>query len=64
MKKGDTYQNFECTWVVDDVYDTPDEEMMSADNPFGLCHKKRYIAHVTEAPEGYKGICKVDAALV
>ena len=50
MKKGDTYQNFGCTWVVDDVYEVPDSELMSPDNPFGLWHKKRFKAHVVKAP--------------
>lgn len=40
MKKGDTYQNFGCTWVVDEVYEVPESELMSPGNPFGLWHKK------------------------
>ena len=63
MKKGDTYQNFGCTWVVDDVYEVPDSELMNPDNPFGLWHKKRFKAHVIKAPEGYQGIREMDAAL-
>lgn len=64
MKKGDTYQNFGCTWFVDDVYEVPDSELMGSDNPFGLWNKKRYKAHVIKAPEGYLGIREIDAALI
>lgn len=63
MKKGDTYQAFDCTWLVDDVYDVPDNMLMSPDNPYGLIFKTRMKAHVIKPSKGYQGMMEVDAAL-
>lgn len=63
MKKGDTFNNFGCTWVVDYVYEVGSAELISLGNPFGLRFKKRFRAHVVEAPEGYQGVREMDAAL-
>ena len=63
MKKGSIFQDFGCTWIVDDVYTVPAAQLMSRDNPYGLTHRKRLRAHVIEAPEEYKGIREIDAGM-
>ena len=62
MKVGDTYKCFGATWIVDHIYNTPKEWMMSTENPFGLVHPVRYHSHVIEAPEGYNGATEMDTA--
>lgn len=64
MKVGDTYQAFGCTWIVDEIYDTPKHMLMSKKNPFGLWHPRRYKAHVIQAPVGYDGVREMDAAYI
>ena len=63
MKKGETFKNFGCTWMIDDIYEVDSAELISLGNLFGLRFKKRFRAHVVEAPEGYQGIMEMDAAL-
>lgn len=58
MKKGDTYENFGCTWIVDDIY-TVSEELIKE---FELVYTQRIKAHVIKAPIGYEGIREIDAA--
>ena len=60
MKQGDKFKLFRCTWIVDEVYDLPDEEV----ERLGLRYKTRYKAHAIETPDGYMGITELDAALV
>ena len=59
MKKGDTYTNFGCTWIVDRVYKV-DPEIMKK---YELVYPVRYSAHVIDAPTGYDGVREIDAAL-
>lgn len=59
MKKGDTYTNFGCTWLVDRVYKV-DPEIMKK---YELVYPVRYSAHVIGAPAGYDGAREIDAAL-
>ena len=63
MKKGETFKNFGCTWMIDEIYEVGSAELISLGNPFGLRFKKRFRAHVVEAPEGYQGLREIDAAL-
>lgn len=63
IKIGDIFEIFGCKWIIDDIYNVPDAEMMSESNPYGFWHKKRYKAHVIEAPDNYTGVREIIAAL-
>lgn len=60
MKKGDTFQMFGCTWLVDVVYEPREAEIRQ----FCLVYDKRFRAHVISACEGYSGVREVNAAII
>ena len=57
MKKGDTYMQFGCKWIVDDIYKLTDEYMKE----HNLNYRTRIHAHVIEAPADYIGIREMDS---
>ena len=59
MEVGVIFEAFGCKWIVDRVYEISEEYAKQHD----LLYRIRYSAHVIEAPEGYQGFRKVDAAL-
>lgn len=59
MEVGVIFEAFGCKWIVDRVYEISEEYAKLHD----LLYRIRYSAHVIEAPEGYQGFRRVDAAL-
>lgn len=51
------FENFGCTWVLDEVQELTDEEMKENN----LWCRYRYKAHVIKAPEGYSGMTNINA---